>query len=129
MPDATAPISVARLKTIGFWLLKILLAAIFIFAGGAKLAGLPAMVDEFERVGLGQWFRYFTALLELGGAALLLWPSTTAFGALMLAIVSVGAFLAQLLVLHEDIVHAIVMALILCTIAWTHREQLWMRRS
>jgi hypothetical protein len=87
------------------------------------------MVDVFERVGLGQWFRYFTALLELGGAALLLWPATTAFGALMLAIVSVGAFLAQLLVLHEDIVHTIVMALALGAIAWTHREQLWMRRS
>jgi uncharacterized membrane protein YphA (DoxX/SURF4 family) len=127
MPATTAPISVARLKTIGFWLLKILLAAIFIFAGGAKLAGLPAMVDEFERVGLGQWFRYFTALLELGGAALLLWPSTTAFGALALATVSVGAFLAQLLVLHEDIVHAIVIALILGAIVWAHREQLWTR--
>ena len=119
MPAPAAHISVARLKTIGFWLLKILLAALFIFAGGAKLAGLPAMVDVFERVGFGQWFRYFTALLELGGAALLLWPSTTAFGALVLAIVSVGAFLAQLLVLHEDIIHTIVMALILGAIVWT----------
>jgi putative oxidoreductase len=129
MPVTSAHISVARLKTIGFWLLKILLAAIFIFTGGAKIAALPAMVDVFERVGLGQWFRYFTALLELGGAALLLWPSTTAFGALVLTIVSVGAFLAQLLVLHEDIVHTIVMALILGAIVWTHREQLWIRRS
>jgi hypothetical protein len=87
------------------------------------------MVDVFERVGFGQWFRYFTALLELGGAALLLWPSTTAFGALVLTIVSVGAFLAQLLVLHEDIVHTIVMALILGAIVWTHRDQLGIRRS
>ena len=129
MPVTGAHVSVARLKTIGFWLLKILLAAIFIFTGGVKIAALPAMVDVFERVGLGQWFRYFTALLELGGAALLLWPSTTAFGALVLTIVSVGAFLAQLLVLHEDIVHTIVMALILGAIVWTHREQLWIRRS
>ena len=119
MPATTAHISVARLKTIGFWLLKFLLAALFIFTGGAKLAGLPAMVDAFERVGFGQWFRYFTALLELGGAALLLWPSTTAFGALLLTIVSVGAFLAQLLVLHEDIIHAIAMTLVLGAIVWT----------
>ena len=129
MPATTTPSSVARLKTIGFWLLKIFLAAIFIFTGGAKLAGLPAMVDVFERVGFGQWFRYLTALLELGGAALLLWPSTTVFGALVLTIVSVGAFLAQLLVLHEDIVHTIVMAIILGAIVWTHREQLWIRNS
>lgn len=109
---------------IGFWLLKILLAALFLLAGGAKLAGLPAMVDVFDRVGFGQSFRYVTALLELGGAALLLWPSTTAFGALLLTIVSVGAFLAQLLVLHEDFIHAIVLAVILGAIAWMHRDQL-----
>ena len=66
MPATTDHIRVARLKTIGFWLLKILLAALFLFAGGAELAGLPAMVDVFERVGLGQWLRYFTAVLELG---------------------------------------------------------------
>ena len=129
MPVATSHISVARLKTIGFWLLKVLLAALFIFTGGAKLVGFPTMVDVFERVGLGQWFRYFTALLELGGAALLLWPSTTAFGALVLTIVSAGAFVAQLLVLHEDIAHTIVVALILGTIVWTHRDQLRLRRS
>ena len=124
MPATTANNSVARLKTIGFWLVKILLAALFLFAGGAKLAGLPAMVDVFERVGLGQWLRYVTAVLELGGAGLLLWPPTTAFGALLLTIVSVGAFLVQLLVLHEDIVHTIVMAVILGAIVWMHRDQL-----
>jgi uncharacterized membrane protein YphA (DoxX/SURF4 family) len=129
MPATIAHISVARLKRIGFWLLKVLLAALFIFTGGAKLAGLPATVDVFERVGFGQWFRYLTALLELGGAALLLWPSTTAFGALLLTIVSVGAFLAQLLVLHEDIIHTIAMTLVLGAIVWTHRDQFQIRRS
>ena len=129
MQAPAAHISVTRLKRIGFWLLKVLLAVLFIFTGGAKLAGVSAMVDVFERVGFGQWFRYFTALLELGGATLLLWPSTTALGALVLTIVCVGAFQAQLLVLHEDIVHAIVMALILGAIVWTHRDQLRNRRS
>ena len=123
MSAITAHLSVARLKTIGFWALKLVLAALFVFAGGAKLAGLPAMVEVFEHVGLGQWFRYFTGLLELGGAALLLWPATTALGALVLAIVSVGAAAAQILVLHEDVIHAIVMAIILGAIAWTHRDQ------
>ena len=128
MSGNAAHLNVARLKTIGFWLLKLLLAALFLFTAGAKLAGLPAMVDVFERVGFGQWFRYFTALLELGGAGLLLWPSTTAFGALLLTIVSVGAFFAQLFVLHEDIIHTIVMALILGAIVWTHRDQLHVPR-
>jgi hypothetical protein len=47
----------------------------------------------------------------------------------MLTIVSVGAFLAQLLVLHEDIIHTIVMTLVLGAIVWTHRDQLGIRRS
>ena len=53
----------------------------------------------------------------------LLWPPTTAFRALLRAIVSAGAFLAQLLVLHEDILHTIVMAVILGAIVWMHRDQ------
>jgi uncharacterized membrane protein YphA (DoxX/SURF4 family) len=116
--------SVARLKTIGFWALKLVLAALFLFTGGAKLAGLPAMVEVFERVGFGQWFRYLTGILEVGGAALLLWPPTTALGALLLTIVSVGALLAQLLVLHEDVIHCIGLAVILAAVVWTQREQL-----
>jgi putative oxidoreductase len=129
MPATTAHIGVARLKTIGFWLLKILLAALFSFTAAAKLAGLPAVVDVFERVGFGQWLRYFTALLELAGVGLLLWPPTTAVGALVLTIVSIGAFLAQLLVLHEDIIHTIMMAVILGAIVWAHRDQLRTWRS
>jgi putative oxidoreductase len=53
MPGTAVHISCPP-QTIGFWLLKILLAALFIFAGGAKLAGLPAMIDVFERVGFRQ---------------------------------------------------------------------------
>ncbi len=121
--------SAARLKTIGFWVLKLVLAALFLFAGGAKLAGLPAMVETFEHVGLGQWFRYFTGSLEVSGAALLLWPGTTALGALILMIVSIGAAFAQLLVLHEDVVHAIVLAVPLAAIAWTQRDQLRLWRN
>jgi hypothetical protein len=128
MGGADSYFSRVGLKRIGFWLLKILLAALFSFIGAAKLAGLPALVDVFERVGFGQWFRYFTAVLELGGAALLLWPSTMALGASLLTMVSVGAFLAQLFVLHEDVIHASVLAMILGAIVWTHRNQLrWPR--
>jgi putative oxidoreductase len=124
MSAIAAHFSVARLKRIGFWALKLVLAALFLFTGGAKLAGQPAMVEVFERIGFGQWFRYLTGILEVGGAGLLLWPPTTALGALLLTIVSVGALLAQLLVLHEDVIHCIVLAVILAAVAWTQREQL-----
>jgi hypothetical protein len=40
-----------------------------------------------------------------------------------------GAFLAQLLVLHEDVIHAIVLLVVLGAIVWTHRSQLWPRNA
>jgi putative oxidoreductase len=119
---ATAPTS--RSKVIGFWLLKILFGLAFIGAGSAKLYGPPAMVAEFDAVGLGQWFRFFTAALETVGAILLLMPKTTGFGALLLAAVCGGAFFAQLFALHGDVIHTIVMAIILLAIAWTQRDQM-----
>jgi putative oxidoreductase len=128
MSAISTHLSDGRLRTIGFWALKLLLAALFLFAGGAKLAGVPAMVDLFGQVGLGQWLRYLTGALEMGGAALLLWPPTVLYGALLLALVSVGALWAQIFVLHEDVIHAIVLAAILAAISWTHRTQLQARR-
>jgi putative oxidoreductase len=113
-----------RPKAIGFWVLKILFGLAFIAAGCAKIYGPPAMVAEFDAVGLGQWFRYFTGALELIGAILLLTPRTTAFGALLLAGICGGAFFAQFFALHGDIVHTIVMAIILLAIAWTRRDQI-----
>jgi len=124
MPALSAHLSAGRLKTIGFWVLKLLLAAFFLFAGGAKIVGVPAMVDLFDHVGVGQWLRYLTGALEMGGAALLLWPPTVFYGAVLLALVSVGALWAQIFVLHEDVIHAIVLAAILAAISWTHRTQL-----
>jgi uncharacterized membrane protein YphA (DoxX/SURF4 family) len=104
--------------------LRVLFAALFAAAGAFKLAGAAPMVDEFAKVGLGQWFRYFTAACELTGAGLLLRPRTVAFGAALLTCVCIGAFCAQLLVLHQDIVHTIVFATILAGIGWTKRDQI-----
>jgi hypothetical protein len=55
---------------------------------------------------------------------LLLWPGTATFGALLLTVVCMGAFFAQLFILHEDAIHAIVLVAILAAIVWTYRDQL-----
>jgi hypothetical protein len=47
------------------WLLSALVVLALIGAGGAKLTGAATMVDRLDKVGLGQWFRYFTGLLAL----------------------------------------------------------------
>jgi uncharacterized membrane protein YphA (DoxX/SURF4 family) len=112
-----------NLKTAAFWGLKIILALLFLAAAGAKLAGTPMMVHEFGLVGFGQWFRYFTALTELTGAILLLWPGRTVYGAALLTCVCAGAFFAQLLAIHQDVMHTLVLGAILAAIAWSHRQQ------
>jgi hypothetical protein len=52
-------------RLITLWILSGLVALAFIAAGGSKLAGAAAMIEVFDKVGLGQWFRYFTGLLEV----------------------------------------------------------------
>ena len=76
---------------IGLWVLRVLSA--FPFLGGAfmKLSSNPQMVEEFEKFGLGQWFRYFTAIVEGFGAILTLIPATSPFGLLVLLGVDGGA--------------------------------------
>src|ERR1700736_3987735 len=76
-----------------------LVALAFVGAGGNKLAGVPVMVEMFDKVGLGQWFRYFTALLEVAGAIGLLIPRYAFYAAVLLAMVMVGAIIAHVAVL------------------------------
>ena len=57
------------------------------------------MVAEFELIGLGQWFRYFTGLLEVLGAVALLVPRVAFYGAALLATVMVGALIAHAAIL------------------------------
>jgi putative oxidoreductase len=82
------------------WILAVLLAVVFIFAGGAKLLGARAMVQEFAQIGIGQWFRYFTGILEISGAIGVLIPKYRFGAALQIAMVMVGATTVNIWVLH-----------------------------
>jgi putative oxidoreductase len=113
----------SRNTTIGLWFLRILAAAIFLVAGLMKLIGQSMMVQEFDAVGFGQWFRYVTGLLEIVGAVAVLAPSYSAFGAALLLIVDIGAFVAQIAVLHMDWIHTIVIGALLATLVYLQRDQ------
>src|ERR1700730_1627346 len=90
------PAASGKGRLITLWMLSGLVALAFIAAGGAKLASVPAMVEEFDKVGLGQWFRYFTGLLEVAAGIGLLIPRYAYYAALLLGIVQVGAVIAPL---------------------------------
>jgi uncharacterized membrane protein YphA (DoxX/SURF4 family) len=113
-----------RWQKFALWAVKLLLVATFAAAGGVKLYGLPMMIQNFELIGLGQWFRYFTGTLELIGAVALLVPSAAALGGLLLAVIMVGATFAHLLVLPGSAVPALVLFALSLIVAWAHRHQM-----
>lgn len=119
----TTPTS-SRTRTVASWVLRLLLAAVFVAAGGAKLAGVPMMVEIFDQIGLGQGFRYVTGLVEVIGALWLLVPGMTALAPLWLAATMCGAILAHLLKLPTPAAPAVLLLVLSLTLAWLHRDQL-----
>ncbi len=109
------------LRVVLGWVLCVLLAFVFLMVGGMKLLSRPIMVHEFDQVGLGQWFRYFTGTLEVTGAVCLLIPKFSRWGALLLVVVMVGAITAHLTVLHSSPVLPIVLLVLAALTAWLRR--------
>ena len=108
-------------RAIILWILSGLAALAFLGAGGSKLAGVPAMVAVFEQVGLGQWFRYVTGLLEVAGAIGLLIPRFAFYAAVLLSAVMVGAIIGHLTVIGGSPVAPLVLLIMTATIAYLRR--------
>jgi putative oxidoreductase len=107
-----------RGMNIALWSLQVLLAAAFLAAGAAKLAGPDMMVKQFEAIGLGQWFRYLTGILEIVAAVLLLIPRRAGYGALLLIPIMLGAVAAHLVVFKDNPVAPLVLLGLAAVIAW-----------
>src|SRR4051794_25473361 len=105
-------------RIITIWILSALATLAFLGAGGSKLAGAAPMVAVFDKVGIGQWFRYLTGLLEVIGAINLLIPRTAFYAAAMLAVIMVCATLAHVTVLGGSPVAPIVLLIITGSIAY-----------
>ncbi|HEF5875339.1 TPA: DoxX family protein [Burkholderia cenocepacia] len=124
MPSSQNSQSPTKAVKITSWVLRLLSAAAFLAAGGAKLAGVPMMVAIFEQIGAGQWFRILTGLVEVAGAIAILLPATVAFGAVLLAVTMVCAVFTHLAVIGGNPIPAIVLLAITSTVAWLHRRSL-----
>jgi uncharacterized membrane protein YphA (DoxX/SURF4 family) len=113
-----------RVALVALWLTQIALAGMFLFSGGLKLTGAPALVALFDAIGIGQWFRYLTGSIEVVSAVALLVPSWAAFGALLLIPTMVGAVFTHLFILGGSAVPATVLLTGSLAIAWARRDQL-----
>ena len=112
----------SKALNITLWGIQIFTALAFLASGGVKLSGAPAMVEMFTKIGIGQWFRYLTGALEVGGALLVVWPKTAAIGGWLLAVVMVGAIGTHLLIIGGNPVPAIVSLALAITIGWNRSK-------
>ena len=87
----------ASKKSQAVWIASVALAVVFMGAGAAKLAGLPLMVEMFQRFGLPHWVLLTVGVLEILGALLLLNGATRPYAATGLAVVMIGASLAHVM--------------------------------
>ena len=112
-----------RWRAIALWIVKIVLAIAFVSAGGAKLLGVPMMVETFKIIGVGQWFRYLTGALEVIGALLILVPASSALGAVLFCCIMVGATLAHLTVVPGSALPAVVLFVLGAIVAFAERDR------
>ena len=120
-PNQKAKMSI-KMKYVSLGL-RALLTLAFVGVGGAKLAGVDMMVQTFDAIGAGQWFRYVTGLIEVGAAVLLWVPGMQAIGTAVLGGTMVGAVLAHLVILGPSAVPAMVLGLICAAVLYIYRDQ------
>jgi putative oxidoreductase len=99
----------SRAKNVALWALQIEIAVTFLVAGFGTLSGYPMMVETFDKIGIGQWFRYVTGAIEVASAILLLIPSLVPLGAALLVCTMVGAVLSHLLLIGGSAMPALVL--------------------
>jgi uncharacterized membrane protein YphA (DoxX/SURF4 family) len=100
-------------------------------AGTAKVVGVEQMAQSFTHFHLPLWFMTFIGLCELAGAVGLLIRPLSAWAALGLAIIMVGAVVMHLI--HDDVVTglpAMVLLILMTYVAWQRRtDALWIFKT
>ena len=115
------PAASGKGRLIALWTLSGLVALAFMGAGGGKVAGTTVMVELFDKVGLGPWFRYFSGLLEVAAGIGLLIPRYAFYAAVLLAIVMVGAIIAHVTVVGGSPAPAVVLFVLSGIIAYLRK--------
>jgi uncharacterized membrane protein YphA (DoxX/SURF4 family) len=101
---ASGPFVSHRRETdLGGWVLRGGIALFFVLMGAEKFANSPRSpwVALFEQIGFGQWFRYFTGVVEIAGALLYVPPRTYRIGAALLSCAMLGAMAVHIVVRHS----------------------------
>jgi putative oxidoreductase len=115
-----------RVDLIRTWVPRIALSLFFISFGSQKFTD-RYWIGVFATIGMGDWLRFVTGVLQIGGGLLLLIPATSVLGTAILAVTMVGAMLAWLFFLGSPgsaIIPAVLLGMLIAigTTTRTRRE-------
>ncbi len=108
-----------RRQLIALECMELALAGVFFLVGGAKLIGRHDMVELFRSIGVGQWLRYVTGVLEVVGAAFMVIPLASGASAVALGTVMISATLIELFVLRRPPIAAMACLSAHTYVAWS----------
>ena len=119
MFDTTAPADTSRTRVLAGSVLRsfpaVAIGLLFVFIGYGKFENRGVWVQIFEQIGLGQWFRIFTGVVQVTGGVLMIARRTRTAGAVLLGCTMAGAALVDIVVIGSPV--AIVPLLLLIVIA------------
>jgi putative oxidoreductase len=106
---------------LGDWALRGGVGLVAILVGWDKFPSNTMWVGMFQQIGLGQWFRYFTGVVEILGGVLVLVPGAAAVGLALLAATMVAASLIHAFVLGHpgNVPITGILAIALGAFAWS----------
>ncbi|MFJ9366854.1 DoxX family protein [Nocardia sp. NPDC101769] len=122
-PIVAATATSGKLRNRVLWTLQIVLGLFFIVASGLpKFVGQADAVRVFHQIGWGDWFRYFTGLVEVSGGIGLLVARLNGPAAAGLSITMVCAAATQAFVLGSPAM-AIFPLILVGVFAWIAYER------
>ncbi len=88
-------------NVVGDWALRAGVACAFVVFGLEKFSSEPGShwVKLFQQIGAGEWFRFFTGVVEVLGGLLVLIPRTAILGLALLGATMAAAVLILIFVL------------------------------
>ncbi len=103
---------------------RVAVGFLFVFIGYTKFNDDPRSewYQIFERIGLGQWFRYFTSVVQIAGGILITVRRTRTLGAVMLASTMVGAAFVDVFIVRSPLVIVPLLLLFVIATVWVMSE-------
>lgn len=90
----------SRVDNLVRWILRGAVTVLFCYVGVSKFKEHSMWIRIFDQIGLGQWFRYFTGVVQIVGGLMVIVPRTFVIGIVLLACTMLGAVIVWIGPLH-----------------------------